>query len=184
MLESLAILNLADDVTFYVHGKTKDIVESRLNEDLKDMSYFKTNQLIINLSKGKSKTMVYGMSSRLSKCDKKLTLYYYDRVIRTTETYKYLGTILDSTLSLSTNFKKMYRKTTSKLRRLYSLRMYFDSSPKAKIFKAMIFPCITYNCTIDFLAEDFLFSLLNSKSAHFILVQCHISLTFSGGIEM
>ena len=67
MLESLAILNLADDVTFYVHGKTKDIVESRLNEDLKDMSYFKTNQLIINLSKGKSKTMVYDMSSRLSK---------------------------------------------------------------------------------------------------------------------
>ena len=54
--------------------------------------------------------MISGMSSRLSKCDKKLTLYYDDRVIRTTETYKHLETILDSTLSLSTNFYRMYKK--------------------------------------------------------------------------
>ena len=27
--------------------------------------------------------------------------------------------------------------------------MYFDSSAKAKTFKAMILPCITYNCTIN-----------------------------------
>ena len=31
-------------------------------------------------------------------------------VIHATETYKYLGTILDSTLSLSTNLDKMYKK--------------------------------------------------------------------------
>ena len=80
---------------------------------------------------------------------KKLTLYYDNRVIETTETYKYLGTILDSTLSLSTNFDRMYKKTTSKLRRLYSLHMYFDSSTKAKISKAMILSCIKYNCTIN-----------------------------------
>ena len=71
-------------------------------------------------------------------------------VIHATQTYKYLGTILDSTLSFSTNFNRMYKKTTSKLCRLYSLRMYFDSSTKAKIFKAMILPCIMYNCTVNF----------------------------------
>ena len=27
--------------------------------------------------------------------------------------------------------------------------MYFDSSTKAKIFKVMILPCITYNCTVN-----------------------------------
>ena len=75
-------LNFADDTVVYVHGKTKDIVESQLNEDLKNMStYFKTNQF-----------------------GKKLNLYYDGRVIHATETYKYLGTILDSTLPLSTNF--------------------------------------------------------------------------------
>ena len=48
-------LNFAGDTVVYVHGKTKDIVESQLNEDLKNMStYFKTNQLITNLNKGKT----------------------------------------------------------------------------------------------------------------------------------
>ena len=104
-------LNFADDMVVYVHGKTKDIFESQLNEDLRNMlTCFKTNQLIINLNKGKTETMIFCMSSRLSKCGKKLTLYYDDRVIHATETYKYLGTILDSTLSLSTNFGRMYKK--------------------------------------------------------------------------
>ena len=56
---------------------------------------------------------------------------------------------MDSTLSLSTNFDRMYKKTTSKLHRLYSLHMYFGSSTKAKIFKAMILLCVTYNCTVN-----------------------------------
>ena len=98
-------LNFADDTVVYVHGKTKDIVESQLNEDPKNMStYFKTNQLIINLNRGKSETMIFGMSCRLSKCGKKLNLYYDDIVKHATETYKYLGTILDSTFSFSVNF--------------------------------------------------------------------------------
>ena len=79
----------------------KDIVESQLNEDLKNMStYFNSNQLIINLIKAKTVTMIFGTSSRLSKYGKKLTLYHDDIVIPATKTYKYLGTILDSTLSL------------------------------------------------------------------------------------
>ena len=110
-LKRLQSLNFADDMVVYVHGKTKDIVESHLNEDLRNMlTYFKTNQLIINLNKGKIETMIFCMSSRLSKCGKKLTLYYDDRVIHTTETYKYLGIILDSTLSLSPNFGRVYKK--------------------------------------------------------------------------
>ena len=112
-------------------------------------TYFKPNQLITNLNKGKTETMIFGTSSRLSKCGKKLALYYDDRVIHTTETYKYLGTILDSPLSLSTIFDRMYKKTTSKLCRLYSLHIYFNSSTKAKIFKAMILPIIAYNCTVN-----------------------------------
>ena len=133
----------------YVRGK-RDIVERQLNEDLKNMStYFKTNQLIINLNRGKAETLIFGTSCRLSKCGKRLDLYYDDRVIHATETYKYLGTILDSTLSFSINFDRMYKKTTSKLRRLYSLHMYFDSFTKAKISKVMILPSITYNCTLN-----------------------------------
>ena len=93
--------------------------------------------------------MIFGTSCRLSKCDKKLNLYYDDGVIHATETYQYLGTILGSTLSFSINFDRMYKKTTSKLRRLYSLRMYFDNFTNAKIFKALTLSCITYNCIVN-----------------------------------
>ena len=66
-------LNFADDTVVYVYGKTKDIVESQLNEDLKNIStYFKPNQLIINLNKGKTETMILGTSSRLSNVAKSL----------------------------------------------------------------------------------------------------------------
>ena len=60
-------INFADDTIVYVQGKTKDIVESQLIEDLKNIStYFKTNELIINLNKGKTETMIFDTSSRLS----------------------------------------------------------------------------------------------------------------------
>ena len=88
-LQRLQSLNFEDKTVVHVHGKTKDIVESQLNEDLKNTStYFKTNQLIMNLNKVKTETMIFRTSSRLSKCGKKLTLYYDYRVIYTTETYK------------------------------------------------------------------------------------------------
>ena len=112
-------------------------------------TYFKTNQFIVNLNKGKTEMMISGTSSRLPKYGKNLTLYYDDRVLHATEMYKYLGTILDSALSLSTNFNRMHKKTPSKLRGLYSLHMYFDTSTKAKLFMVMILPCITYNCTVN-----------------------------------
>ena len=143
-------LNLAGDTAVYVHDKTKDIAESQMNENLKNMSsYFKTNQLIINLNKGRTDTMIFRMSSRLSKCGKKLTLCYDNRVIYTTKMYKYLGTILSSTLPFSTNFDRIYKKQPPKLCSLYLLCMCFNSSAKARLFKVMILSCITYNCTIN-----------------------------------
>ena len=65
----------ADVTAVYVHDKIKDIVESQLNEDLKNMiTYCNKNQLIVNLNNGKTETMIFGRSSRLSKCGKNLTL--------------------------------------------------------------------------------------------------------------
>ena len=65
----------ADVTVVYVHGKIKDIVESQLNEDLKNMiTYCNKNQLIVNLNNGKTETMIFVRSSRLSKCGKNLTL--------------------------------------------------------------------------------------------------------------
>ena len=143
-------LNFADDTVIYVQGKTKEIVEDLLNEDLKRISsYLASNQLIINLKKGKTECMIFGTAKRLSKCDKVLRLFYNDTRIETTESYKYLGTTLDSSLSLSKNFDVVYKKSIAKLRTLYSLRNYFGHAASIKVFKGMILPCITFNSSIN-----------------------------------
>ena len=65
--------------------------------------------------------------------------------LRRINTQGQFWTVLFHSLLSSTECTK---ETTSKLRRLPSLHMYFDSSTKVKIFKAMILPCIAYKCTV------------------------------------
>ena len=93
--------------------------------------------------------MLFGTSKKLSSCGKNLSLMFDDTEIQATETYKYLGTTLDSSLSLSTNFDKIYKRSVSKLRMLSSLQSYLDDSSKRKVYNGMILPCITYNCTVN-----------------------------------
>ena len=93
-------MSFADDTVLYIEGKTKEIVYSQMNLDLRHVtSYFQSNQLVINLKQGKTEAMLFGTSKRLSTCSSK--------AIETTETYKYLGTALGTALLLTTNFNKM-----------------------------------------------------------------------------
>ena len=109
-------LNFADDTVVYVEGKNKESIEYQLNEDLKLIStYFQINQLVINLNKGKTETMLFGTSKKLSSYGKKLFLLFDDTEIQATETYKYLGATLDSSLSLSTNFDKNLQAFSSQI---------------------------------------------------------------------
>lgn len=143
-------MNFADDTVIYVEGKNKHLIEDQLNEDLQCIaSYLLNNELVINLKKGKTEAMIFGTAKRLTKCGKDLSLQYNGEEIQNTESYKYLGTILDSSLSMSTNFDKMYKKTMSKLRMLFSLRNYLDKTTMNKIFRGMILPCVTFNCTVN-----------------------------------
>lgn len=113
-------LNFADNTVIYVEGKNKHLIEDQLHEDLQCIaSYLLNNELVINLKKGKTEAMIFGTAKRLTKCGKDLSLQYNGEEIQNTESYKYLGTILDSSLSISTNFDKMYKKTMSKLRMLF-----------------------------------------------------------------
>ena len=128
----------------YVEGKTKELIESKLNDDLNRISsYFHLNQLVINLKRGKTETMLFGTTKRLSNSGRKLSLKYDNKEIATTESYKYLGTTLDNALSLTANFDKIYKRAMSKLRIMSTLRNYLDNSTKSKIYRCMILPCIT-----------------------------------------
>ena len=72
--------------------------------------YFRKNQLVINLKKGKTESMIFGTSQKLSKCGKELNLSFNGTEIIQTDHYKYLGTVLDTTLSLKDNFDTVYKR--------------------------------------------------------------------------
>ena len=52
-------------------------MENKLNGDLENMCmYFRKNQLVINLKNGKTESMIFGTSQKLSKCGKELNLSF------------------------------------------------------------------------------------------------------------
>ena len=66
--------------------------------------------------------MLLATGRKLSQNKKPLKLEYKSQAIVSTAEYKYIGTILDQTLSFSSSFSKMYKKTSGKLQLLQSLR--------------------------------------------------------------
>jgi hypothetical protein len=138
-------LMFADDTVVYCADKDPNNIERDLNEDLESIAqYFYTNDLIINLKKGKTEFMLLGTNKRLSKVDKELNLYYRDTKINTTKSYKYLGTYLDNTLSLNEDFEKSYKRGSSRLRLLHKLRKNLTEDAAHKVYSMMILPLVTY----------------------------------------
>ena len=103
------MIQFADDTVLYCSNKTIEKIELKLNEDLKYVSeYFNVNELIMNVSKGKTMSIIFGMQRRLSMVSRNLNLVYSGTQISPTIEYKYLGVSLDQSLTLSNHFNKIY----------------------------------------------------------------------------
>ena len=67
-------------------------------------NYCFTNELIINTKKGKTEVMLFGTSKRLESSGKKLGITFSSKQINLVSNYKYLGVIIDETMTLNDNF--------------------------------------------------------------------------------
>ena len=80
----------SDDTVLYVSHKSKEKIGNDLNQDMQNLlSYFRKNELVINLKKGKTETILFGMAKRL-KTAGEIDVLYNNQRINFTETYKYL----------------------------------------------------------------------------------------------
>ena len=96
----------ADDTLLYVSHESKEKIENDLNQDMQNLlSYFYKNELVINLKKGKTETVLFGTTKRL-KTEDEIDVLYNNQRINFAEAYKYLGNIVDHNLSFSENFEK------------------------------------------------------------------------------
>ena len=136
-IEHASVIMYADDTT-----------ENDLNQNMQNLlSYFRKNELVINLKKGKTETMLFGTTKRL-KTAGEIDVLYNNQRINFTETYKYLGNIVDHHLNFSENFEKSYKKANSRLRLLKRIRCYLTSKAARLVYITMIIRLSTSSCTL------------------------------------
>ena len=147
--ESLQYSNsvvFADDTVIYYENKSFEIIQKRLNKEMVSIaSYFTQNELVINLKKNKTESMLFGTAKKLSKTAV-LEIYYNHHLINHTTRYKYLGTVLDPTLNLDDHFASVYKKASSRLRLLSKLRENLTTSAFEGVYNMMVVPLFLFNC--------------------------------------
>ena len=96
-LQLSRIVTYADDTVIFTSASDLDAIQSSLSEDInRRSSWFRENELIINLKKGKTEVMLFGTAKRLSLFHgRQLNLTVNGSSITSTTTYKYLGVHLD-----------------------------------------------------------------------------------------
>ena len=146
-LQSTSIITYADDTVIFTAAKDLESIQRHLSEDCHNLSsWFRDNELVLNLKKGKTECMIFGTAKRLNALNgRQLALTVNGTLINTTSSYKYLGVKLDSSLNLESHFDKMYKRAAGRFNLLRRIRPLIDKSSAEKIYKAMIQPVFTYS---------------------------------------
>ena len=107
--------------------------------------WFRENELILNLKKGKTEALLFGTAQRIRKFTEPLCIAHDDGQINITSTYKYLGVHLDSSLNLNSDFDSKYKKASGRLRLLAKIRSHLDIESAKAIYRSMVLPVLTYS---------------------------------------
>ena len=127
-------------------------------------NYLETNELIINLKKGKTECMLFGTAKRIATLPKvrELKIYYNGTLINSTTSYKYLGTLLDQNMSLNADFDQKYKNSSSKLGLLRKLMPLLTLEAGKLLYSSAIVPVFRFNCITN----------LNLNQGRGVLSQC------------
>ena len=143
-LKHCSILLYADDTVIFTADKNCKVIEERLNNDLnKIANWFSDNNLIINLKKGKTEYVLYGTAQRLAKSSE-LVIDINGQIINETETYEYLGVMMDKSLTYTTQIERVYKKASSRVKLLSRIRKNISPYVAETIYKVMIEPVLFY----------------------------------------
>ena len=144
-LKNSQIVMYADDaVVFYAHKDINEIENCLNDEFTRIASYLDSNELIINLKKGKTESLLFGTAKRLNGVKKSFEVEYRSEIINNVTEYKYLGNMVDDALTLTKDFDKKYRKASGRVQLLQRLRPHLTKPAALMIYTSMILPLLTY----------------------------------------
>ena len=146
ILSHCHIVKYADDTVLYFSHKSVEVIERNLNEDLATFtSWLETNELVINLKKGKTEYMLFGSGKSINKLnDPPMNIQYRGTQVNFTTTYKYLGITIKPTLNMSHHFTLIYKKASSRVNLLKQIRYFINADTALNIYRSMIVPLLTY----------------------------------------
>ena len=102
---SKAIMYVEDTVVYYAASHI-NIIERKMNEDFKYIAqYLDDSELVINLKKRKTESMLFGTEKTLSSVNN-FNVFYRFNIINQVNSYVYLGNTIHSSLNLNENFDK------------------------------------------------------------------------------
>ena len=105
--------------------------------------------MIVKLRKGKTEALLFSTRRRLNMLHGKFALKFSPFEINSTNNYKYLGSVIDESLTLSENFNRSYKKASSRLRLLNALRPNLDDKTSTLIYTTMVTPLLMFNSIIN-----------------------------------
>ena len=149
-LNKVRIIKYADDTVIYFSDPCFEVIQSTLNSELTNIAnYFTENELIVNLAKGKTESMLFGTAKRLSLNPAKLELSFSGNQINFANCYKYLDTVLDPSLVLNKDFENSYKKASTRLRLMSYLRCNLTRKTAGHVYSMMITPLLKFNCIVN-----------------------------------
>ena len=130
----------ADDTVIYHSGITVDQIMGESQNSLDKFSnWCSKNKLTINTRK--TKLMVFGTRERVKR-SKKACLYVNNDKLQMVPSFKYLGVLLDSTLTYNLHIKSLIRSILHKV--LAKVKTYLKDEVALQIYKSMILPFLDY----------------------------------------
>ena len=98
VIKDCNIMMYADDTVLFTSAKDHEKIQYKLSADFHRVcDWMEANELIINLKPGKTECMIFGTSQKIK--NKVLKVKYRQNEISLTTSYKYLGILLDQSLT-------------------------------------------------------------------------------------
>lgn len=147
VLRQCKIHMFADDTLIYMSGDNAQNVVNVINDELNVVcEWLCRNYLGINVQK--TKCMVLGKRGFRDEAETRHTVVLMGSSLEWVKNYKYLGVIIDNSLSFKSHVEYINNKIAKKVNLLYKLRKTLSKTAKELLFKLLLVPHIRYCSTI------------------------------------
>ena len=138
------IMMYADDTVFHLSSSSTSEIELKLNLDLANLSqWLHYNKLVLNMKK--TEFMMFGTRQRLARqnCDG-TDISLNGQSVKHADTFKYLGVVLDDTLSFNDHVDYVRMKVSKLLGMFTRIRPLITLEAANRLYKAMVLPVLDY----------------------------------------